>query len=320
MAVSTSVQNIIKPPRLEPGDTVGVISPSGPVVDERLERLERGLDYLRGRGYRVIEGRFLRRQTGYLAGSDEQRAADLNDMLRNPQAKAVFCSRGGYGLGRILDRVDYRAVSRRPKIIVGYSDVTALFMALFRRTGLVTFSGPMAAADMGEPMPALTESSLWQTICGEAALPMTGAPDAPASTIIPGTAEGRLLGGCLSVLVTLLGTRFFPNLNQAVLIVEDIGEPVYKIDRYFSQLKNAGVLQRLSGIVLGQFTATPPDSNLDPIGLDDMISGYLKPLGIPVLGNFPFGHVPLKYTLPFGVRVRLDADACTLSLLESGVI
>jgi muramoyltetrapeptide carboxypeptidase len=316
----TSVQHIIKPPRLQPGDTIGVISPSGPLVGERLVRLDRGLDYLRSRGYCVIEGRFLRQQTGYLAGSDEKRLADLNDMLRNSEVKAIFCSRGGYGLGRILDRIDYRTARRHPKIIVGFSDATALQLALFRRAGLVTFSGPIVAANMGEAMPPLTESSLWQMLEGKNVGLMTGVPEAPVSTIVGGTAKGRLLGGCLSVLVTLLGTRFFPNLNRAILIVEDIAEPVYKIDRYFSQLKNAGVLQQLNGLILGQFVATMPDSNPAPIGLVDMISGYVKPLGIPAVSGFSYGHVPLKYTLPFGVRARLDADAGTLSLLESGVL
>lgn len=305
------LDNILKPPRLHPGARIGVIAPAGPVTGERLTRLDRGMDYLRRRGFRVIEGRFLRRRTGYTAGSDDERLSDLNNMLRDAQVDAVFCARGGYGLGRLLDRIDYRAVRRRPKILVGYSDVTALQSALFRRTGLVTFAGPMVAADLGTPMPERTESSLWQMLTAAGEPPPVG----ELTTIAAGVAEGRLLGGCLSVLVTLLGTRFMPNLDGAVLVAEDIGEPLYKIDRYFCQLKNAGFLRLLKGVILGQFTGMN-DSSAD---LAAVVAGFFKGK-VPIAAGLPFGHEPLKVTIPYGVRVRLDADVGTLHFLETGVL
>lgn len=304
-------ESVLKPPRLQPGARIAVIAPAGPVTGERLTRLERGIDYLRRRGFQVIEGRSLRRQTGYTAGSDDERLADLNNMLHNAQVDAIFCARGGYGLSRILDKIDYRAVRRRPKILVGYSDVTALQMALFRRTGLVTFAGPMAAADLGTQMPETTESSLWQMLTGAVAHPVVD----ELKIVAPGIAEGRLLGGCLSVLVTLLGTRFMPNLDGAVLVAEDIGEPLYKIDRYFCQLKNAGLLRRLKGVILGQFTGLK-DS---PGDLHAVVAGFFQG-DVPIVAGLPFGHEPLKMTIPYGVRVRLDADAGALHFLEAGVL
>ncbi len=311
---------LLIPARLQRGDTIAVISPAGSLNSERLERLQRGITYLRQQGFSIQEGQFLREQHGYLAGTDDQRAQDLNEMLARPDVKAIFCARGGYGINRILDKIDVAAAQRFPKIFVGYSDITALQLALFAKIGLVTFSGPMVAIEMGEPLPELAHRELWTMLMQ--AEPQTCSAHLENSspvTYASGIAEGRLLGGCLSVLVSLLGTPYLPDFSGAILLLEDIGEDLYKIDRYFSQLKHAGVLQRIAGVVLGQFVHIHPDENNNPVEFDDIISYYLAPLNIPVVGQFPYGHVPLKYTLPLGCQVRLDAEAGTLQFLQSGV-
>ncbi len=318
--MSNQQETILIPPRLVRGDAIGLISPAGALNAERQQRLQHGVAYLRQQGFDIREGQFLREQHGYLAGTDEQRARDLNDMLADPTVKAIFCTRGGYGINRILDLVDYEAARNMPKIILGYSDTTALQLALFAKIRLVTFSGPMVAIEMGESLPDLTHRELWNTLMQpQNYLYSAQIDDHFCVTYSPGIAEGRLLGGCLSVLVTLLGTSFLPDFSGAILLLEDIGEDLYKIDRYFSQLKNAGVLNALAGVILGQFVAIHPDENHNPVEFDDIISYYLTPLNIPVLGQFPYGHVPSKYTLPLGCRTRMDADAGTLQFLQSGV-
>ena len=320
MLSSPSQHRIIKPPRLRAGDVIGVVSPAGALSGERLIRLDRGLDYLRRKGYTIVEGRYVREQTGYLAGADEMRANDFNDMLRRPDIKAVFCSRGGYGVTRILDKIDYTAAGEHPKIVLGYSDITALQMALYNKAHLVSFSGPMVAIELGAELPPLTENSLWDMLTNDALHVLSGEnPENDLRTISSGVAEGRLLGGCLSVVVSLLGTPWRPDFRNAILLLEDIGEDLYKIDRYFSQLKNAGILDLVNGVVLGRFIDIAADENNNPFVFDDLIAHYLAPLHIPVLLNFPYGHTPLKYTLPLGCRVRLDADRGALHLLESAV-
>lgn len=318
MPPSYSSQEIIRPPRLLQGDTIGVVSPAGPLNAIRQERLDRGLAYLRARGYTVLEGKSLRAQTGYLAGSDDERLHDINDMLNNPDVRAIFCSRGGYGISRLLDKIDYDAARRDPKIIMGYSDVTALSLALYKNTGLITFAGPMAAIELHD-IDAFTEHSVWQMLSGESSILHADIENNPWRIISSGTAEGPLLGGCLSVLSPLIGTPFCPDFVGSILLLEDVGEDLYKIDRLFSHLKNAGILDTVNGIVLGQFVDITPDSNDNPVEFDDIISYYCAPLSIPVISNFPYGHVPKKYTLPIGCPVRLDADAGTLQLLHAGV-
>lgn len=318
---STRENTIRIPLRLQRGDTIGVISPAGALNAERRERLQRGLAYLRQQGFHIQEGQSLREQHGYLAGTDEQRALDINAMFANPEIKAIFCTRGGYGITRLLDRIDYDSVRESPKILLGYSDITALQMALFAKTGLITFSGPMVAIEMGEPLPEPTHRELWNLLMQPREHVFAAQLNNQSfHTYISGRAKGRLLGGCLSVLVSLLGTSYLPDMTHALLLLEDIGEDLYKIDRYLSQLKHAGVLQRIAGVVLGQFVNIHPDENHNPVEFNDLISYYLTPLQIPVIGNFPYGHVPLKYTLPLGCRVQLDTEAGSLQLLEAGVL
>lgn len=299
------------------GETIGVVAPAGPLNETRMQRLEQGMSYLSASGYRLVLGRHVREQKGYLAGSDKMRADDLNDMLRRPDIQAIFCARGGYGLTRILDKVDYKAAQNHPKIILGYSDITALQMALYCKARLITFSGPMVAVEMGGDLQPLTEGSMWSMLTTDDLHVQPDENLQPEMQILsPGRAEGPLLGGCLSVLVSLLGTPYMPDMRGAILLLEDVSEELYKIDRCLSQLKNAGILAHANGVLLGQFVNIAADENKNPADLRDILSHYFASLGIPVLHNFPYGHTPLKYTAPLGCRVQLDADNKTVRLLE----
>ncbi len=308
----------LKPQRLRPGETIGVIAPAGPLNEMRLQQLERGVHYLFEKGYKVVLGHHVREQQGYLAGTDKMRSDDLNDMLRRPDIQAIFCARGGYGLTRILDRIDYKAAQNHPKIILGYSDITALQMALYAKAGLITFSGPMVAVELGGELQPLTEESMWSMLTtNDLHVLADNNLHYEKQTLSPGRSEGPLLGGCLSVLVSLLGTPYMPELRGAILLLEDVGEDLYKIDRYLSQLGNAGILDSVNGVLLGQFINIAADENEKPLELQHVLDYYFASLNVPVLGNFPYGHTQTKVTAPLGCRVLLDADEKSVRLLES---
>ncbi len=312
---------IRKPLPLSPGDLIGVISPASPPKPEKVEQYQKGLDYLRALGYQILEGAHVLDQYGYLAGMDADRAADINDMFRNPQVRAIICSRGGYGTPRILDRIDYDAIRRDPKILVGYSDITSLHLAIHAQTGLISFSGPMVAVEMGKGILPLTETSFWRQLTQTRRFTMK----AKTGEYVPrvyhgGSGEGRLLGGCLSLINPLIGTPYMPNFEGAILVLEDIGEDVYGIDRYLVQLRLAGILDQINGLILGQFLDMDSGEKSEPsLTLDQVIQEHTHKLKIPILGNFPYGHQDYKYTMPIGCKVRLDADNGTLALLESPV-
>jgi len=263
----------------------------------------------------------VRNQNGYLAGSDQQRADDFNDMFKNRDVKAILCSRGGYGCSRILPLIDFDQCRRHPKIVIGYSDVTILQLALFRICGLVTFSGPMVAIDIGKGLDPLTEGSFWQQI-SRPVLHSYILEEGGYSPVIyqGGAAEGRLLGGCLTSINSLLGTPFLPDFTGCILVLEDIGEDVYKIDRYFNQLFHAGILHCISGLIMGQFIDCEEEGNPNAsFTIEQVIRHYTKDLNIPVMANLPYGHGEQKYTLPLGCLVRLDASRGEIKMLETGL-
>lgn len=310
----------LKPKALRKGDVIGLVAPAGAVWDR--ERIERSVRYLEGVGYRVEVGANSRSNDGAFSGTDEQRAADLNGMLRDPRVRAVFALRGGYGTPRILNRIDYAAVRRDPKIVVGYSDITALQLALYRKTGLVSFSGPLAAVELaGSPDP-FTEEHFWRALTSRKALGKFPVPDEdPVAIGNPGTAEGPLLGGCLSLVVSLTGTPYLPSLKGAVLVFEEVHETFHRVDRMLTQLRLGGVLEKSAGIVLGKFTKMAAADSAHPFHeLPAVLAAVFEGIDRPRLYNFPYGHVPRKVTVPWGVRARLDAKRGTLTLLEGAVV
>lgn len=310
---------LLKPPRLRPGDVIGVVAPASPMKHDRLEN---GIRYLERLGYKTKVGKAVYREHGYLAGRDRDRAEDLNRMFRDPRVNAIFCIRGGYGTPRLLPLLDYDAIRAHPKIFVGYSDITAVQLAMLQRTGLVTFSGPMVASEMGKGIDPFTEENFWRMVThpepfGEMTRPAAGRYD----LITRGSAAGPIIGGCLSLVVSLVGSPYFPETSGSIFCVEEIGEAPYRIDRMLAQLREAGILKNIAGFVLGQMNDCVPTDNEPSQTLDDLMRDFIKPLKIPAIAGLDYGHVDVKHTLPFGVRAELSARGTQskLKIVESAV-
>jgi muramoyltetrapeptide carboxypeptidase len=311
--------NIIKPPKLRSGDTIGLIAPaSTPTPDEKIEK---GVHYLEQLGYRVTVGKHVSDQHGYLAGTDKYRAADVNAMIRNDDVKAIFCIRGGYGTPRILPLVDYRSLKRHPKIIVGYSDITAMQLAVFRKTGLVTFSGPMTGTDMWNNFDSYTEEHFWRTLTSNKKIGvLKNCDDDPAQVLRTGKASGIILGGNLSLFTGTMGTPFMPALRNSILVLEDIDEEPHRIDRMLAQLYNSGALCSAAALVFGKFTDCVPDDVNEPhLTTEQVQEEYVQKIKCPAIRNFQYGHIPRKLTIPLGLQAILDAKRGILNVLESGV-
>lgn len=305
----------VKPAPLHPGDTIAVVAPASAPKDP--QKLEAGVAYLRRLGFQVDVGRSALAPHGYLSGPDPARLAEFNDVLRRPDVQALFCVRGGYGSLRLLPDLDYDAARRHPKLIVGYSDVTALHLAFFARSGLTGISGPMVAVEWGAPDPA-SERLFWELARGATPDPLLGPGGEPLVPVRPGTAEGTLLGGNLTLVSRLVGTPYLPALDGALLFVEEVGEEPYRIDGLLAHLRLAGILDRLGGLILGGLTECEPKPDTPTLSLDDVIDDYVAGLSCPIARGLVYGHFPVKNALPVGVRARLSvsSDAATLSILE----
>lgn len=294
MSKSDKVQ--LLPRRLSQGDTVGVIAPAGPVSERDNEP---GMSLLADRGFAVRPGRHLYGEQGYLAGDDTGRLEDLHEMFSDAEIKAIICARGGYGTMRLLETLDYELVSSNPKIFAGYSDITALLLSFYRKTGLVTFHGPMVRdcsirgdVSMGMMIDLLQGN-------GTSSLPLSG------TAVREGKAQGTLLGGNLTMICHLAGTPFMPPLDGCILFLEDNGEPVYRIDRMLTQLTLGGHLTSLAGLVAGEFTECGDQRNIEA-----MLGQFTN--AIPVASGLATGHGPLNMTLPVGVSAELDTAGMTL--------
>jgi muramoyltetrapeptide carboxypeptidase len=321
----------VRPPALKAGSRVGLVAPAGPLLER--DDLTRGQELCRALGWDPVLAPGAGKKYGYLAGADDDRLADLNAMLRDDSLHGIWCLRGGFGVTRILDRVDLEALVRRPKVVLGFSDITALLTAIHAQTGIIAFHGPMARA----PLTRFSREHLLRTLTASPTIPPSPGPTSipldrvpqPADVLLSrenrivtlrsGIAEGKLVGGNLTLLQCLIGTRFFPDLDNAILFLEDVGEDLYRVDRMLAHFRMIGALDRLAGIIVGQFTDLKKCAGDGALGFDEVLSTYCLPLGIPVAYGFPIGHVDDQWTLPVGVRARLDAGAGTVELLESGV-
>jgi len=312
---------VIKPKRLRKGDLIGVISPAS--SPNELERIEKGVKYLEGLGYKVDVGKNVGKVHGYLAGTDEERLDDLHSMFSNKDVKAIFNVRGGYGSGRLLDKINYGLIKRNPKIFVGYSDITALQMAFLKKTGLVTFAGPMVAVDFAsDNVDPFTEENFWKIITSSKKIGKINNPNNEKFyTLSKGRGEGSLIGGNLALLISLMGTDYQPNFSNSVLLLEDIGEDPYRIDRMFYQLKYAKVFSKIKGVILGRFVdCYIKDKTQSSLTLNDVISDYLEELKIPVLYNVKHGHIKENLTIPWGLKTKINTSRCFIEITESAVI
>jgi muramoyltetrapeptide carboxypeptidase len=311
---------IIKPKHLRKGDLIGLVTPASTPDSE--EKIVKGAAYLEQLGYQVKLGKNIRDTHGYFAGTDEERAADFNNMIRDKQVRAIFSIRGGYGTPRLLQMIDYRSLKQNPKIIVGYSDITALQLAIFRKVGLVSFSGPMTGVEMWRGMDSYTEEHFWRVLTSTKKVGVLVNPqDEPVKILTQGHAHGRLLGGTFSLLTCLLGTPFQPTLRGSILIIEDIEEAPHRIDRMLAHLLNAGVLRRLAALVFGKFTDCVPSNSSEPyLTLEQVQEEYAKKIKCPVLTNFQYGHIPRKLTIPLGLQAKLDTHRNRIEVMESAVV
>lgn len=308
-----------KPSRLKPGDLIGIISPASRILDPT--RIEKGVAYLERMGYRTILGKNVLETYGYLAGTDEQRAADIHAMFEHKEVKAIMCIRGGYGTPRLLSLINYPRIARHPKIFVGYSDITSIQLALWKKCRLVTFQGPMVGVDLADPLDAMTEELFWRLLTSPKKAGQVVPPGEPAVVIRKGKASGRLLGGNLAHLVAILATVHQPSFADALLFLEDIGEEPYRIDRMMTQLRHAGILDKAGAILGGQFTDCGPKDPAKPsLTLDTVFQELGMKLPVPFLAGLPFGHEARKLTIPMGIRARVNAEARTLEFLEGAVL
>lgn len=308
---------MIVPPSLKPGDRVALVAPAGPVDEAKIQTALRRCHHL---GLEPVPGRAIRERVGYLAGHDEDRGADLQTAIDGDNA-AIWALRGGYGTFRTLQHVDLAPLVDRPRPFIGFSDNTVIHLALLSM-GVVSFHGPHAGY---QHFPAATEQAFRSVLMsagspGRLPLPRGAQPRA----LVGGVAEGRLVGGNLAMLAAVCGTPYQPDTRGAILFLEDVGEPPYRVDRMLMQLRLAGLLDDLAGIALGDFSppndrtegAQPPRATEGPT-INDVLDELLRPLGVPVLAGLPFGHEAENWTLPLGLTARLDADGGSLEILQS---
>ena len=324
--------SIVKPKALRRGDAIGVVAPAGPVNQERMTQ---ALARVRDRGFLTKTYGDIYRSRGYLAGDDATRAAELMAAFADPETAAVWCARGGYGVARILDRIDFDVIGRNPKVFIGFSDITLLHVAIQQRTGLITFHAPNLQDGFGKPddMPAANEAALWRAVLASSEKPasaasadhgygfdFTNVSNLDLRPICAGVATGRLIGGNLAVLCGVIGTPFEVETAGRILFLEDISERAYRIDRYLSQLKLAGKLSAIAGVLLGTFSYENGEKADAQSDINALFQEYLEPLGVPVLAGFPAGHERYNLALPMGALLQFDSDAGQVTVLEDCVV
>ena len=307
--------NRISPNRLPSNPTIGLIAPASPIYNPDDYRLM--IENLTDIGFKLIEGEYTEiRNYGYLAGTDEQRALDLNNAFKNNKIDAILCIRGGYGSARILDLIDFEAIKENPKPLIGFSDITALHLAINKKTGLTTFHGPVGKSEWNT-----YTLDLFNSILKDAEKALITIPDLKkeqAFTINKGISNGELIGGNLTVLCSLLGSEYEPDWVDKILFLEDVGEDVYKVDRMLTQLKLNGVLDSISGFIFGECTSCTQSNN--SFSLKEVLNHHIKPLKVPAFYGAMISHDLYNATMPIGVNARMDANLHTIKLTEAAVL
>ncbi len=314
----------IKPDRLRPGDTIGLFCPAAPAYSR--ETVQIAQESLQALGFKTTVGPHAYDRYGYLAGRDADRASDLHALFNDRNVKAVMAIHGGWGCARLLPLLDYDLIQRNPKILIGYSDVTALLLGVYAKTGLVTFHGPVASATFN----TYTVDWFKRLLIEGEALTMRNPTEKGdnltqtqdrITTIQPGLARGRLVGGNLTVLSHIIGSPYLPDWKNTILFLEDTHEDIYRMDRMMTQLKLAGVLNQLAGFVFGKCSDCGPSSGgYGSLTLDDVLTEYIIPLNKPAYSGAMIGHIKDKFTVPLGIDAEIDATAGTIRLLESAVV
>ena len=306
---------MIRPKRLQKGNTVGVIAPSSP---PDLHHLEQAIPFLEQQlGLHVKIGAHVSSKYGYLAGEDQERIADLHHMFIDPEIDGIICAGGGYGTGRLVTEVDYSIIKKNPKVFWGYSDITFLHTAIRQQTGLVTFHGPMLSSDVGTKNFDEGSKSMFKQLFEPTLIHYTEAKS-PLNIYAEGEAEGEVVGGNLSLLVNTIGTPFEIDTKDKLLLVEDVGEEPYRIDSFFNQLKLAGKFDEAAGMIIGDFSQTTSVKRKETLSLSQVYDYYFSHLDKPVLSGFKIGHCLPHYAVPLGTRATLSSTTKTL-LVDAGV-
>ncbi len=313
---------VTKPKRLKEGDLVGFINPAGAMFNPDGAEIAR--EAMAALGLQSKYGDHLFDRYGYLAGRDEDRAADINSFFADPEVKAVLALRGGWGCNRLLPLLDYDLIRENPKIVMGMSDITGLLLGIYAKTGLVNYYGPTGGSSWNE---FTTENARRVLFDGEA-LTMRNKVSTDdrlvqvknrVLTITKGTARGPLLGGNLTVLTAMVGSDYLPDFDGSILFVEDLNEEIYRVDRMLTQLSLAGILDRISGFVFGDCKNCDPGGGYGSLTLLEVLSDHIAPLGVPAWYGSMIGHIADKFTVPLGVEAEIDADEGTIKLLEPAV-
>ena len=299
------------PNRLKRGDTVGVIAPSSP---PNLENLNKALPFLEELGLKVKLGSSVEAKHGYLAGTEEERLADLHAMFEDPEVAGIICAGGGYGAARLTDKIDFAMIKENPKVFWGYSDITFLHTAIGEYADLVTFHGPMLASDVGKQ--EFHERS--GRMFGQLFAPFELHYDEGISTLTAvsrGVAQGELVGGNLGLLRSSIGTKFEIDTKNKILLIEDIEKQPYEVDGMLNQLRMARKFEELAGVVIGDFKNSDPKQPEESLNLDQIFDHYFKDLGVPVVKGFKIGHCEPHFSVPLGALAKLDANEMTLTVL-----
>lgn len=311
------------PNRLKQGDTIVLVAPAG-ALSHKVD-LEIAVESFQAMGLNVTVGKHLLDRDGYFAGKDKDRAADINSAFADPEVKGIFAIKGGWGCNRILPFLDFELIAKNPKILFGYSDITTLLNSLYHRTGLVSFHGPVGVSYWGQDQAEQMRQMIFDG--GKFTIKNQLDKDENALTqrnnriqvINPGLAKGRLVGGNLTVLTSMVGTPYLPDMQGKILFLEDVSESIYRIDRYLSTLQLAGKLEQLAGVAFGQCTSCNPEKGYGGFTLLQILEHYFKPLRIPAFMGGQFGHIRDNNIIPIGVNVEINADHGSLRLLESPV-
>ncbi len=310
-----TVREKIKPSALKAGDTVAISSPAGAVWDEN--QIEIFANILKGIGFKVVLGKTLKEKFGYFSGTDEFRANEINELFANKSIKGIFCMKGGWGCARILDKIDYNIIQKNPKVLIGFSDITSLLIAINAKTGLITFHGPVGNSGWND----FTKSVFNNVVMlpNAYSFPVNPMNEDKIVTINSGKASGVLIGGNLTVLSGIIGSNYLPDWKNKILFLEEAKEEPYSIDRMLTQLKLSGVLNSISGFVFGKCAKCEAEEPLKAFTFDQVIKQHIQPLGIPAFYGAMIGHIENKLTIPVGIKASIDADKGTIKLDESAV-
>lgn len=309
-------QNIKKPKGLMKGDLIGVTGPAGSIWNKaHIDKIVGIMDEL---GFRTQLGQTLYEQDGFLAGNDQMRANELMEMFKDKSIKGILTMRGGWGCARILDQLDYTVIKENPKVIMGFSDITSLVNAIYTKTGLVTFHGPCGYSSWGD----FTRNQVIKNVVVGEPFTMKNPShnQSELKTWSPGKAKGRLIGGNLTVIASMVGTPYEPVWKNNILFLEEIKEEPYRVDRMLWQLKQAGAFDQMSGLVIGSFRKCEPEEPEKSFTLDQIFEQHFKDAHFPVYQGASFGHITPKFTLPIGILTEMDADAHTITTLERIVV